>query len=219
MFTYMTEGGAVASGALYYDFNHAVKLILKREPNEIAESTGIEFDAEKSCFSFISLGQRITVTYPDFKVELAETGKTPVVNWRMPILHHLSEADGFPLSGNLVPFRYINEHTAHPDNFEKDTGLRLLEYFDDKPAEKLREACAVLGGEMIKGSGDLFVRFDFLPRVAVFLKLWYSDEETPGSCKFLFDEKCTHYLDEMDVQMCGPLLAGFIIKQYELTEV
>jgi len=219
MYPYMTEGGVVASGALYYNFEHAVKLILKRDPLEIAEATGIDFDSEKSCFSFVSLGQRITVTYPDCKVMLAETGATPVVNWRMPILHHMSAAGGYPLSGNLVPFRYINEHTAHPVNFEKETGAMLLEFFDDKPADKFLQACAALGGETVKGSGDLYVRFNFLPRFDIFLKFWYSDEETPGSCTFLFDEKCTRNLDEMDIQMCGPLLADFIIRQYECTEV
>jgi len=212
----MTEGGAVPSHALYYDFGHAVKLILERRPAEIAGCAGICFDAEKSCFTFTSLGQGIEVTYPDFNVTFAGTEKKPVANWHMPILHYLSAADGFPLSGSLVPFRYINEHTAHPDNFEQDTGVRLLKYFDDKPSDKLKRACEALGGEALKGSGDLYFKFDYLPKFAIYFKFWYSDDETPGSCKFLFDEKCSHYLDEMDIQMSGPLLTEFIIKHYEL---
>jgi len=219
MLPFMTEGGAVPSGALYYDVDNAVKAIIKRKPQDIAKTAGIAFDDKNSCFTFPSLSQSITVTHPDYKVTFTGTEKTPVANWLMPVLHYLSIADGFPLSGNLVPFRYINEHTAHPDNFEKETGESLLIFFDGKPQDKLRKACEAIGGELLKGSGDIYARFDFLPRLPIFFKFWYSDDETPGSCKFLFDEKCIHYLDEMDVQMCGPLLAGFIISQYKLTEL
>lgn len=216
MFPYMIEGGTVPSGALYYDVGHAVNQIRKRTPHEIARSTGIEFDDKNSCFTFVSLGQGITVTYPDYVVTFTGTGKTPGVDWHMPILNYLSVSDGSPLSGNLVPFRYINEHTAHPVNFEFATGERLLKYFDDKPAEKLKQACTTLGGEIMKATADIYVRFEYMPKFSVFFRFWYSDDETPGAAKFLFDDQCTHYLGEMDIQMCGPLLAGFIIKQYEL---
>jgi len=218
MYPYMTDGGIVPSGALYYDFDHAAKLILRRKPQDIAETADVEFHEKNSCFSFPSLGQQIKVTYPGCRVTFAETGKAPVINWRMPILYYLSTADGFPLSGNLVPFDCTGAHTAHPENFEKETGIRLLQYFDDKPPDHLKQACAALGGQKLTGSGDLYFRFDFMPRFSIFFKFWYSDDETPGSGKFLFDEKCIHYVEEMDIQMCGPLLAEFLIHQYEYSE-
>ena len=213
----MTEDVDIPSHALYYDFNHAVERILKREPSEITRMTSIPYDEKKSCFTVISLAQSITVTYPDCKVTFTETGKIPILNWRMPILHHLATADGVPPGGNLVPFRHIDKPIAHPINFENDTEVKLLKYFDNKPADKLRQACEALGGEVLKGNADLFVRFDFLPKFAIYLKFWYSGDDPPGSVKFLFDDRCIHYLEQMDVQVCGPILADFIVKQYELT--
>ena len=214
---YMTEGGAAASRAQYYDFDRAKELILKRKPHDIAKTALIDFDEEKSCFTFAGLGQEIRVTYPGCEATLKESGKQPIVHWHMPILHYLSTADGFPLSGRLVPFMLIGEHTAHPELFENETGKKLLAYFDGKPIDELKQACAALGAEALKGSGDLYYRFDCFPGFPIYFKFWYSDEETPGSCKFLFDEKCTHYLEEMDIQMMGPLLANFLIAEHELS--
>ena len=43
MFPYMEEHRAVASPALYYDFEHARKLILKKDPLEVAREADVVF--------------------------------------------------------------------------------------------------------------------------------------------------------------------------------
>jgi hypothetical protein len=209
----MVDKGAVPSGAIYFNFEHAKKMVLERDPQTIARNAGIAFDG--SCFSFVSLGIKIKVTYPDCIVTFADTGETPKLEWRFPILHYLAIADGFSLSGDVVPFRHIENFEVHPEHFEDDTGALLSKYFDDKPADKLVEACKALGAEILEGNADLFVRFDIMPKFSVFFKLWYSDDEIPGSGKFLFDKLCKHYVHDMDIHIAGPQLARFVIKQYE----
>jgi hypothetical protein len=49
----------------------------------------------------------------------------------------------------------------------------------------------------------------------VHFRIYYSEDDIPGSGKFLFDELCQHYIKDMDIHICGPLLASFIIKQYK----
>jgi hypothetical protein len=214
----MTNDIEETSNAHYYDFDHALEMLNKRKPPEIAMAASVDFDENNSCFTFLSLGQSITVTYPDYKVMFTETGEIPVINWRIPILHYLSTSNGLPLSGNFVPFKYINDFSVHPENFEEHTGGRLLKFFDDKPVDKLRKACEALGGEVLDGRADLDVRFGYMPNFAVHFRLYYSDDDISGSGKFLFDELCKYYIHDMDIHICGPLLASFIIKQYKFME-
>ena len=44
------------------------------------------------------------------------------------------------------------------------------------------------------------------------------DDEMPGSGKMLFDSRCLHYLDEMDLHVIGPLIVDFLIKHYAFIE-
>jgi hypothetical protein len=131
----------------------------------------------------------------------------------MPILHYLVTADGVPLSGEAVPLRSLKKHIAHPELFDHETGDRLVKCFDAQQLDELVRVCAALGGVRIKASADLFVRFDFLPRFPIYMRLWMSDDEIPGSGKLLFDSHCLHYLDEMDIHTAGPLFVEYLIKQ------
>lgn len=216
MFPYMEKHTTVASSALYYDLAHARDLILEKDPFEIARNAQVNFDSESACFSFLSLNQRMTVSYPACKVAFAETGKSPDLHWYMPILHYLAIADGTPLSGEAVSIRDLKEHVAHPELFEYETGATLYQHFDGKDANRLKEVCAALGGKIFESNADLFAVFAFLPRFPIYIKLWMSDDEVPGSGKMLFDRHGLHYLDEMDIHTAGPLFVHFLKQHYAL---
>ena len=112
----------------------------------------------------------------------------------------------------------LKEHIAHPQLFENQTGGKLIKNFDGKSIDKIKEACIALGGEILESKEDLFAALMFLPRFPVYIKLWMSDDEIPGSGKMLFDNRCLHYLDEMDLHVLGPLLVDFLVMHYALIE-
>ena len=214
MYPFLEEHTNIASPALYYDFAHAREQILKKDPLDIARDACVRFDAESACFSFASLNQGITVRYPACTAVFTETGNSPDPHWQMPILHYLAIADGAPLSGEAVSIRDLKKHVAHPELFEHETGARLFRGFDGKNIERLKETCAALGGEIRESNADLLATFAFLPCFPIHIKLWMSDDEIPGSGKMLFDRRCLHYLDEMDIHVAGPLLVDFLIKHF-----
>ena len=219
MFPYMEEHTTIASPALYYDFDHARELILQKDPHAIAHNAKVSFNDEKNHFTFLSLNQTITVSYPECKATFAETGKSPDLHWHLPLLHYLSTADGLPLSDELMPIRYLDKHIAHPEMFEHETGAKLVRHFNGKSIDRLKAACLALGGELKQSSADLYVKLNFLPCFPVYLQLWLADDELPGSGKMLFDKHCLHYLGEMDIHVCGPLIVRFLIKHYALESV
>jgi len=86
--------------------------------------------------------------------------------------------------------------------------------------QKLCEVCAALGGEIYRSNttADLSVKLDFLPRFPVYIRLWMSDDEVRGSGVMLFDKQCLHYLGEMDLHICAPLISRYLIKHYAYLE-
>ena len=218
MFPYMEEHNNVASPALYYDFDHARSLLVRKDPLAIAHDAQVVFDETSSRFAFLSLNQEITVHYPECKAVFTETGTSPDLHWHLPILHYLATANGVPLSGELVPIRYLDKHIAHPEQFEQKTGKRLGKHLDGKKIDMLEQACIALGGEILKSSADLYAKIGFLPCFPVYIKLWMSDDEMKSSGKMLFDKYSLHYIGEMDIHVSGPLIVNYLIKQYNLLE-
>ena len=212
MFTFMEDDGRAVQDTEYFNFDHAKNQILQKSPEEISRRASVEFDRENSCFRFQSLGQDITVSYPECRASFTVNKKTPIVTWHFPILHYLATADGCALSGELTSFAHIEKYVAHPQQFESDTGGRLLKLLDTIPLEKLKQACFAFNGEMMQSNADLYVKFSFTPKVDIFLKLWLADDEMPGSAKLLFDKNCARYLQSIDINFAGPLLAGFLVK-------
>jgi len=218
MLTYMQEHTTVPSPALYYNFEHAQDLILKKDPYQIARDANVSFDEKNSHFLLKSLNQSITVSYPQCKAVFTETGKAPDLSWHMPILHYLAIADGTPLSYDFASIRDLKKHVAHPDLFERETGLRLIKFFDGKNINRIEKVCIALGGEIRESNADLFATLAFLPRFLLHIKLWMSDDEFPGTGKMLFDKCSLHYLDEMDIHILSPLVVSFLIKHYNMID-
>jgi len=212
----MENHETVASTALFYDFDHARTLILKKHPHEIARDAQVDYDDKNSCFTFLSLNQMIVVSYPECKAIFEATGKAPDLNWHMPILHYLSTANGIPLSGELTPIRSVDKYVGHPELFERETGGRLIKHFDGKSVETIKQVCTALGGETLDSSADLYVKLNFLPRFPVYIKLWMTEDELPGSGQMLFDKRCLNYLGEKDIQIFGPLIAKYLTQHYDL---
>ena len=236
MYPYMKEHKSSASSAIWYNYDHARDEILKKDPKQIARDAEVDFNdvnfneanfneadlneanSNKTNFTFLSLNQEITVSYPECKATFAGTDINPDHHWHLPILHYLAMSDGTPLSGEYVPIRYLDQHIAHPELFEHETGAKIARKFDGKDMDILKQTCIDLGGELQESSADLSFRLNFLPRFPIYIRLFMSDDEFPGSGKMMFDKNSFHYLHEMDLHCIGPLIVAFLSRHYQYLE-
>ena len=60
-------------------------------------------------------------------------------------------------------------------------------------------------------NADLCVKFQYLPRYPVWLKIWFSDEEFPASGRMLLDKNSEHYLSIEDAVTVGTLLLDALL--------
>lgn len=206
----MLDNGENGSSALFYDVESVKAGILSKKPEVLANDAGVEFNGHE--FLFESLGQKIKVSYPSCNVTFAETNELPRLIWRLNILHYLNKADGVPLTGELVAFKDLEKHVAHPQVFESDIISEIEKNFVDKPINTLEQICVQLGGRILKTSADLAAVFDYLPKFPITLKIWLSDEELKGTGKILFEKRGCHYLPIEDVNFTGPMFISFLVK-------
>lgn len=211
---YMLDKNRVGSFPEMYA--HAVKQVLKRNPELIAECAGVTFDPDKGAFVFDSLGKSFTITYPQCVITFTETGQAPYWMWQLVLLHYLGSADGAPLSGELVAFRNMQQGLARKVGFESDTAKALTDAFGKAPVEQVKQACQALGAVFEKANADIKAAFYICPRYPVTLQLWMVDEEMPAEAQVLFDSRATHYLPAEGAEYSGTIIVDFLKSQYML---
>lgn len=70
----------------------------------------------------------------------------------------------------------------------------------------MTERSSRIGGRSAESNADCAIRFDFLPRYPLLLKLWLADEDFPASGKLLVDASSDHYLTIEDAVTIGQLV-------------
>lgn len=172
-----------------------------KQPLEIAEKTGMDYDEETARFCFTSLGTEICIHYPDYEI-------TPDINeWQqLIILHYMKLADGAPLSGRWMAMGEAKDGLIRGGNFDRRCENVISQRLGKISAEEFSEKCLQMGGRMMDSNADLTVRFDFLPRYPLLLKLWFADEEFPASGRLLLDTSADHYLMIEDAVTAGQVL-------------
>lgn len=185
---------------LYTNMRQAALGFLQgRSPEEICRGGNISFRGR--AFHLESLGQRVTVTYPDYQV----LPKLP--QWQeLTLLHYLARADGTPLSGNLISFGQHRDGLVRGGGFDRDAEKAISGKLGRLPPETLLARARLLGGEIIPSNADLCVRFSYLPNYPVYLKVWFADEEFPASGRMLLDDSAPHYLTIEDAVTVGGLI-------------
>ena len=85
-----------------------------RDPAEIAERTGIEYNEKTKEFSLVSLGMELCVRYPDYEIE-------PHINeWhQLVILHYMKLADGTPLTGQWMTMGEVKDGLIRGGDFDR----------------------------------------------------------------------------------------------------
>lgn len=166
----------------------ALEWLANRNPHEIAEKAGINYDAEKQIFSFSSLGINLILTYPDYCIA------PKVSEWHyLLILHYLHLADGTPFTGKEISFSQMKAGMIRGGGLDKkcEMSISSIKNLDEKKCEKI---CKNLGGERIQSKADITYRIPFFPRFPVIVNFWLPDEEFPASGRLLVDSNADHYL-------------------------
>ena len=189
------------TGNRQYDSMLAVarERLARHDPAGIARRAAVTFDGRQ--FTMTSLGQTVTVSYPDFQV-------SPALDmWHsLTLLHYLDLADGTPLLGKMMAFAQYPDGMVRGGEFDRRAELVIRRQLGLLPPEELRRRCLALGAELLPSNADLCARFPFLPRYPLWLRLWFGDEEFPASGRLFLDESAAHYLTVEDAVTVGGLL-------------
>lgn len=182
----------------------AKQRLLLCDPEKICQSSHVSF--YDHLFSFESLGQSITVTYPECQI-------TPTLDpWhQLTILHYLAMADGTPLSGTYITFSQIRDGLIRGGGFDRDTEAKIKHHIGNLSPEILTNRCKELGASIISSPADFCAEFYFMPNYPLRLNLWFADDEFPASGRMLVDSCSEHYLSIEDAVTVGSLILDTLI--------
>ena len=185
----------------------AAARLADRRPEDIARRAGVDWDAGRREFSFMTLGQPVGIRWPDC------AGDVPLEMWHhLTVLQYLAEADGSPLTDTWISLREFREGgMVRGSSFDAENDWFVRRKLGQLDVQTLTEAAARLGGVPAPGKADLSLRFSFLPRFPLALHLWLADDEFPAACKVLCDGAAEHYLK---VEAAGTA-AGILLRQLE----
>lgn len=186
----------------------ALDRLAGRVPEELSARTGIPFDRQRQVFSLFSLGKDIEIDYCDWNI------RPGLDEWhQLLILHYLDMADGTPLSHQLMAFGNLPSGMVRGGGFdrqsERDLGLRL----GHVPQAQVERACRALGGVLTPSNADVCAVFSLFPNYPITLKLWFADEEIPGSGRLFLDRSASHYLTVEDAVTAGSLLMETLFQE------
>ena len=188
----------------------ALSRLAGRGSAELAARTGLDYDARSGFFSLSSLGCAIRLHDTDWEISPALTA------WHhLTLLHYLATADGTPLSGELIRFGDLPGGMVRGGGFDRDSERILGSEWGCRPLEQVSRVCRALGGRIVSANADLCALFDVFPFYRITLKLWFADEEMPGSGRLLLDKSAPHFLSVEDAVAAGELLLQQLSAQHQ----
>lgn len=171
-----------------------------KDPQEIAERSGVQYDADAQAFRMRVLGSEYVVRWPEWTVEDVQAGWMALV-----LLHYLNRADGMPLSGEWISFSMLKEGMVRGGGFDRSSERALEQMLKERSEEQIRKAFERLDGRTMETNADLSAMFEFMPRYPLMLKIWLADDEWGASGKLLLDRSADHYLPVEDAVTVGEI--------------
>lgn len=184
----------------------------KKDPREMAEKAGGEYESVNCSNSLISLrllAQEYTIVHPGGGIEFPGHHQVTIVA-HILLLHHLLNASGSPVKGEMVAYKDIPGGDKYFPVFKKRVEMPVLNAYGENP-EGFEKACIALGGERAN-MGDIAFRFQALPRVPITYIYWKGDEEFPASLQVLFDSSVSSYLPLEDIVFLSEMLSWKIAR-------
>ena len=172
-----------------------------RTAEEIAAKAKVSYDPDRAQFRLSSLEQDITVSHPDYAI------KPELDPWhQLTILHYLDMADGAALWDRLIAFGDLTHGLVRGGGFDRHSEHMIGQRLAVQSPERLQAVCEGLGANMIASNADLCAVFPFLPCYPVTLKIWFADEDIPGTGRMFLDGSADHYLSVEDAVTVGTLI-------------
>ncbi|MBI4745169.1 MAG: DUF3786 domain-containing protein [Deltaproteobacteria bacterium] len=179
----------------------------RRDPKEMAEKAGGEYESASCSNSLISLrllGQEYTLVHPGGGIESPDHHQVGLVP-HVLLLHYLIYASGKPLTNELFSYKDIPGGDKYFSVFKKRVETPLLNAYRDYP-EGFEDACERSGGLEVP-MGDLAYQLQAFPNIPVTYIYWKGDEEFPVSVQVLFDSSIKDYLPLEDIVFLSEMLS------------
>lgn len=182
-------------------FQAAREKLAVRDPADVAEKTGAVWHPAERALTLDTLGQNVRISVPDYRSE-------PVLeNWQyLVVLHYLISGDGTRPTGNVIAVKDMKNGMIRGTKFEFTARSSFARILKGKEPDRIREACAGLGGREYSGKGDICEELPFLPNFPVRLSIWLADDEFETSAQLFLDETADHYLTIEDGVTAGEIV-------------
>ena len=113
-----------------------------------------------------------------------------------------------PKNKDWLSYRDLKDSGPLTSYFANDVERAIAVYYTERVGD-LKEASRKLGGYPppdMELSYDLYVRFDFLPRIPILMLYNDADDEFSAKCSVLFERRAENYLDAECIAIAGRLL-------------
>lgn len=204
----MTNEPSTANRAFQKMRKSALQRLQGRAAADTAVRTGIPFNRQRQVFSLSSLGREIQISYPRWEISPA------VDEWhQLLIFHYLDLADGTPLSGQIMPFGDLPNGMTRGGGFDRQSEKDLSTRLGSCLPEQVERACRALGATLVPSNADVCAVFSLFPNYPITLKLWFADEDIPGSGRLFLDRSASNYLTVEDAVTAGSLLMEALFQE------
>ena len=105
-----------------------------------------------------------------------------------------------------MPFARCKNAMVRGGGFDRDAEEIIRNKLGAMDEAALKRRCLELGAEILPSNADLCAKFSFAPGYALWLKMWFQDDEFPASGRLFVDESADHYLTIEDGVTAGALL-------------
>ena len=172
-----------------------------RDPARLAALCGCGWDAAAGELVIPSLGREFRLSWPNLDLRPEQEGWMDLI-----LLHYLDLGDGIPLTGRLLPLGDMPGGAARGGNMDRRVETEARRLLGIAEESRFRAALLSLGAELTETNADLTAVIPFLPRFPLTVKLWFPDDELPGSGRLFADASAPHFLTVEDAVTAAELV-------------
>jgi hypothetical protein len=189
-----------------------VRQLLGKNPDLVARLSGADVRRDREGKMSLSLSfqnQKVTVTWPDFRIQNEKSQEELPIQQQILLLHYFHGAwasSGAAPVGEWISFQEVPDGRFYLDAFNKRAKIPLVQAFGAKPELMVKLAAEVYGTKPFD-QGDFSVVIKVLPLVPVALILWKGDEEFPPEGTLLFDKTVSKILSAEDIAWLAGMVA------------
>ncbi|NCB91369.1 MAG: DUF3786 domain-containing protein [Clostridia bacterium] len=188
----------------------AIERLEKHKPEDIAWKANVKYDQEHAELLTKSLGQELHISCTTWQIS------PQVDEWQhLSILHYLDLADNTPVTGEICTMGETKDGLVRGGGFDRTCEFKIQQEIGNYDPAKLQKVCEDMGADIVQSNADLCAVFYFMPNYPVTLKIWFADDELPGSGRMFLDRSADHYLTIEDAVTVGDFILRGIIQKYK----